>query len=145
MPMQRRTLSAGGQQYATAGIFVGPMGPTEQITVDLSDLTYADSSGGEVDGDGYLIPGTPLKADGSLADGTQGEYIYGVVIEPVYVGASNIDDDTDLDGLTDIQVAVCRAGLVNRDIVEDNLGRALSANEIAAFAAAGSNLMLTAT
>ena len=143
MPMQTRTLSDGGVGYGNP--FLGPVDHTEQITVDLSDLTYADASGGEVDAKGYLIPGTPLKSDGTLLDGTVGEAVYGVVVEAVNVGVAVVAADTDLDALTDIQVAVARIGVVQRDIVEDNLGRVLSANEIAGFAAAGSLLTLTQT
>lgn len=144
LPMQRTTLSAGGLNYATTGLFPSGYQTVEQITVDLSTMTYS-SGNGEVDAEGYLKPGVPLKSDGTLADGTTDEYIYGVTIEPVYVGSDPIDADADLDGLADIQVAVARSGLVNRDVAEDNLGRAYTANEIAAFAAAGSNLMLTTT
>lgn len=144
MPFQRETVSAGGTNYGYP--FVDGPRDVEQITVDLSTMTYADNSGGEVDYDGYLIPGTPLNQYGDLCAGSvTDEYVYGVVTAPVYVGSDPIDADTDLDSLTDIQVAVARAGLVNRDVVEDNLGRALSAAEIAAFAAAGSNLALTST
>lgn len=71
------------------------------------------------------------------------EYVYGVVLEPVKVAAGNTS--TLLDAATDIDVAVVRGGLVNRDVAEDNLGRALTATEIAAFQAAGSLLRLTQT
>lgn len=145
MPLRTTSVATAGTQYATQGLFVGPVDHTHSLLVDLSDLTYADESGGEVDADGYLIPGTPLKKDGTLADGTTDEFIFGVVVEPVNVGVGFVDADTDLDALTDIHVAVATVGQVNRDIVEDNLGRALSANEIAAFDAAGSKLVLLPT
>lgn len=144
MPFKREQKSAGGTQYGFP--FIDGPRDVEQITVDLSTLTYADGSGGEVDGDGYIIPGTPLNQYGDLIGGTvTDEYVYGVVIAPVYVGSDPIDADADLDSLTDIQVAVARAGLVNRDVVEDNLGRAINANEVTAFAAAGSGLALSST
>lgn len=144
MPMHRETVSAGGLQYGN--IFVDGPRDVEQITVDLSVMTYADESGGEVDADGFLIPGTPLNKYGDLCAGSvTDEFVYGVVIEATYVGSSPIAADTDLDSLTDIQVAVARSGLVNRDIIEDNLGRALNANELAAFVAAGSRLAITNT
>lgn len=144
MPFKREVVTAGGAQYGYP--FVDGPRDVEQITVDLSTLTFADESGGEVDGDGYLIPGTPLNQNGDLCTGSPtDEYVYGVVTAPAYVGSDPIDADADLDGLTDIQVAVARSGLINRDIVEDNLGRALSASELAAFVAAGSHLSLTRT
>jgi len=144
MPFKREQVTAGGTQYGYP--FVDGPRDVEQITVDLSTLTFADGSGGEVDGDGYIIPGTPLNQYGDLCGGSvTDEFVYGVVTAPVYVGSNPIDADADLDVLTDIQCAVARSGLVNRDIVEDNLGRALNANEIAAFNAAGSELMITST
>jgi hypothetical protein len=42
-------------------------------------------------------------------------------------------------------VAICIAGVVNRDIIEDNLGRSLTAAELASFDAAGSHISLTTT
>lgn len=138
MPFRRQQVTPGGLGYGNPWVD-GPR-DVEQITVDLSDLTTA-----EVDAKGYLKPGVLLKADGTLADAAAGEFIYGATIEPVYVGADPIGADADLDALTDIQVAVGRSGLLNRDIVEDNLGRALTAAELAAITAAGSRLAITAT
>lgn len=78
-------------------------------------------------------------------DASAAQYVYGVVIAPVYVGATGIVADAGLDSLADFPCAVARGGLVNRDVVEDNLGRALTAAELAAFMAPGCNLRLTAT
>jgi hypothetical protein len=211
MPMTFETVSAGGSQYATLGLFLGPVHHTEPVRLDVSGLTTD-----EVDTDGYLKPGTPFKKDGTLvarhpglvqkviAGGVAGNhtvsgigagdrivsvvhdttagalvdltsefsvtaantinnaagtdtssdflvvtyepvdaYVYGVSMEPVKVATGNTS--ALLNAATDIDVALARFGIVNRDIAEDNLGRAYTANEIAAFAAAGSGLALTTT
>ena len=142
MPFSVNTLRAAGTSYGA--VFVDGPRDVEQITVDVSTLTFADGSGGEVDADGYVIPGTPLKVGGVLADGTADEVIYGVVIEATKVpGVNAVAADADLDAVADFPIAVARGGLLNRDMVEDHLGRALTAAEIAAFA--GSGLLLTAS
>lgn len=144
MPFSVRTVRSAGTGYGA--VFVDGPRDVEQITVDMSDLTYADGSGGEVDADGYIIPGVLLKSDGTLADATPGEYIYGVVIEATKVpGLTTVAADATVQAASDFQVAVARGGLLNRDMVEDNLGRALTANELAALAAAGSGLRITKT
>ncbi len=144
MPFTSTVRRAAATGYGSP--FVDGPHDVEQITVDMSDLTYADASGGEVDADGYIIPGVLLKADGTLADGTASEYIYGVVIEPVKVpGLTTVAADATVQAASDFQLAVARGGLLNRDMIEDNLGRALTANELAALTAAGSGLRVTAT
>lgn len=147
MPITSTVRRAAATGYGSP--FIDGPRDVEEAKVDISGMTYADGSGGEVDADGYLIPGVPLKLSGGLlvlCDGTSGESVYGVVVAPVKVpGVTRVAADADLDALTDFPVAVARGGLVNRDMGEDNMGRAYSANEIAAFAAAGSRLALSAT
>ena len=126
--------TAGG--LAHAPVFVGGPSHTDVVKVDISDLsTY------EVDLDGYLKPGVPFAKDGNLVG--NGVPVYGVTIEPIKITTTNTD--AILDAETDCFVAVGTHGVVNRDIIEDNLGRALTADEIAGFALAGSNLHLTRT
>lgn len=67
--------------------------------------------------------------------------IYGVTIEPTRLG---IADNTDANRVGTFAVAVAVSGLVNRDVVEDILGRVLTAAEITAFADS-SGLQLTNT
>lgn len=142
MPISVTTVRAAGTAYGA--VFVDGPRDVEQITVDMSVLTYADASGGEVDADGYLIPGVLLKSDGTLADGTTDEAIYGVVIEATKVpGLTTVAADATVQAASDFPVAVARGGLLNRDMIEDNLKRAISANELAAIS--NSNLLLTAT
>lgn len=136
MPIAISTV-ASNQSYGNA--FIGEMGQMDTIKLDVSDLTTA-----EVDSNGYLKPNVPLKSDGTLADGTSGEYIWGVTVEanklPGRTDNSSLSSDT-----SDPLIAVCRDCLLNRDIAEDNLGRALTANELAAIAAAGSHVKVTTT
>ena len=139
MPITSTVRRAASTGYGSP--FVDGPRDVEQITVDMSTLTYADGSGGEVDADGYIIPGTPLQAANSAAPGalvsSTGQYV-GVVIEAVKVpGLTTVAADATVQAATDFQVAVARGGLLNRDMVEDNLGRALSANELAALELSG--------
>lgn len=125
------TTTAGGDVYESP--FVGPVDFVTVVLVDLSTL-----STDEVDADGVLKPGVLLKDNGALADATAGEFIYGAVAEATKVA----DDNSNLAGETDVEVAVCTIGQVNRAILEDVLGRALTANEVSAIKAAGSGLVL---
>jgi hypothetical protein len=117
--------------------FVGPGAEyTDVVLVDISDL-----GSDEVDEFGYIKPGLPLKKDGNLIG--SGDPVYGVTLEAIKIATGNTD--AILDAATDCHVAVGTHGIVNRDIAEDNLGRAYTADEIAAFAIAGSHLHLTRT
>jgi len=135
MPLRAKSLASGGDVYGYP--FVGPINHTGTVRVDVSALTSD-----EIDENGYLVPGVPLKVDGTLVSGT-GEVIYGVVIEAIKVAEGNAAGD--IAAGVDQDVALALIGVVNRDIVEDNLGRVLSADEIAAFAAAGSSMRLLPT
>ena len=130
------TTRAGRTVYGNP--FVGPVNHTVAIRLDVSDLTAV-----EIDADGYLKPGVLLKEDGTIIDATAGEFAYGAVVEAVKVAASNVA--ADIAAATDIDVTVAVIALLNRDILEDILGRALSAAELAAIRAAGSRLAITPT
>lgn len=132
MPL-KITNTSGGMGHAP--VFVGEIGGTDVVKVDISDL-----SSYEVDSDGYLKPGVPFMKDGNPV-GSSG-VVWGVTIEPIKITTGNTD--TILDAETDCFVTV-GFGLCNRDVMEDNLGRALTADEIAGFDLAGSNCRLTRT
>lgn len=125
------TTHAGANAYANP--FKSIAG-TAQLKIDVSTLTTD-----EVDAYGYLKPGVPFYTDGDLV--ATGEYVYGCSINPIKLTA---DDNTTLGTDPDIIITV-GFGILNRDIVIDNLGRALTADELAAFVAAGSNCHLTTT
>lgn len=135
MPMSI-TNTAGGNSYGNP--FVGPIDHPDHLRIDVSALTTD-----EVDTYGNLKPGVPFTKTGLPV--TTGLFVYGVTIEAVKI-VPNAPTNTSLGLVTvDPLVAVATIGLVNRDIVEDNLGRALTAFEIAGFDLAGSKLALTST
>ncbi|HEY0659600.1 MAG TPA: hypothetical protein VGD05_14085 [Pyrinomonadaceae bacterium] len=106
------------------------------VKVDVSALTTA-----EVDIDGYLKAGVPLAIDGLLIGASNTKRV-GVTPNEVKIA----DTNTGLAGITaDPFVAVAFSGTVNRDSMEDNLGRALTANEIAGLNGVGSSIKLSLT
>ena len=88
-----------------------------------------------VDADGVLKPGTPLKADGTLAGDAVDETAERVL--PFAVGIAEGSTDALLDAAPNGDVAANTRGDIVRSHVEGNLGRVLTANELAAFAASG--------
>lgn len=66
--------------------------------------------------------------------------LYGVTVESTKLVASNSDTDR----VGKFQIAVAVIGMVNRDLVEDILGRALTAQELSGFAVS-SGLKITNT
>lgn len=116
MPMGVTNTAAAGVAYAD--IRVGEC-QVHQVKLDVSGLTDAD------DANGSLPVGLPITTAGiPVASGT--DVIAGLVgPEPVKLGAA--------DHFGNIFIS----GSFNRDMIEDNLGRALSANELAAIALVG--------
>ena len=130
--------TAGTTTYGP--VFIGSVLGLQQVVVDISELTTK-----EVDADGFLVPGVAFKKDGTLADGTGGEFIYAVNPEPQKI-INYVPTDVLLAADTaTIPVGMGTIGEVNRDVAEDNMGRAYTANELAAFDAAGSMIRLTNT
>jgi len=137
MPASVKTVLAANTRYGWP--FQGRVEYTAQITLDISDFSST-----WVDSDGFVKPGTPVRENGSPISAAS-QYVYGVIAEPVrigYDGTSYGNTDAILDAATDIQVAVVTHGQVVKGIVEDNIGRALNDNEVKAFAASGSHLLL---
>lgn len=120
MPMSF-TSTAGGTGYVD--IRVGNAHNQHQSPIDVSELTSAD------DADGYLPPGLPLLSDGSPVDGADQTAVYIVGPEAVKLGSVDHFGNAFLDGA------------FNRDAIEDNLGRSLSANELTALANGGFTLV----
>lgn len=104
------------------------------VVVDVSALTTTF-----VDSNGYLKPGTIVKADGTLITGAD-QLAFGMVRHPIKVAAGN--DSTSLNAATDIPVPVVTHGIVNQTLVADLLGRVLSANELAALVLGGRNIVV---
>lgn len=128
------TSTSGGTAYASP--FVGRIDHFVTIEVDASALTSR-----EVDADGYLKPGVTFNLATGLLPTAAGQKV-GVVHEPIKLGASLAA----VQAITnDPPVALGVIGVLNRDIMEDNMGSAVSANEIAALDGAGSRLVLGLT
>lgn len=142
MPMEYRPTATGGTGYTDP--FVGRPGPAANLLVDVSTLAYHDGTG-EVDAQGYLKPGVALTAAGATCAATAAAF--GVVPEATKLNLATIPPtDASLANETDQFVGVFTSGLLNRDIIEDNLGRALTATEINSLGAtAGSRFTLTST
>lgn len=109
-------------------------GHVTSVVVDVSALTSTF-----VDSDGFLKPGTILKADGTLITGAS-QTALGMVRHPIKVAAGNASGQ--LNAATDIPVPVVTSGIINQTLVADLLGRVLSANELAALVAGGSNIVV---
>lgn len=106
------TNTAGGTGYVDIRVGTG-----HQIHQTLLDATALAASR---DADGYLPPGLPISAAGGLV--TTGT-AYGVLgPEPVKLGSANVFGNCFL------------LGTLNRDAMEDNLGRPLTAAEITGIA-----------
>lgn len=132
MPLSVTKTLQGGFDYGSP--FIGPVDYRLGINVLLSGMTTA-----EVDINGILKPGVPLRRDGTLVSGAA-QVIFGCVVEATKVATTNTVGALAAAGTKEI--AVVWLGGVSRDILEDILGRVVSANEIAAFAAAGSLMKL---
>jgi hypothetical protein len=128
------TKTAGGTDYGNP--FIGPIDYTDGVNVVIANLTTR-----EVDSNGVLKPGVPFRSTGALVSGTS-QVIYGCVAEATKVAAGN--DATSLTAAGTQQISLVIRGALNSDMMTDILGSALTANEIAAFAAAGSHIILIA-
>ncbi len=137
MPLRVKK-TAGTTTYGPP--FIGEILAMEQVLVDVSELTTD-----EVDADGWLKPGVPFKQDGTLADGSG--CIYAVNPEPQDLQLATVPPtNTTLSNDTKtFPLGMGTMGTVNRDIIEDNLGRSLTGNEITAFATAPCKINLTLT
>lgn len=110
----------------------------EAVTGLETDLTseFTISDDDEIDN----AAGTDTSADTLKITYEAKEAIFGVTVEPVKIAASNAA--ADLTAGANVDVAVATICTVNRAIIEDELGRVLTANEILAYDAAGSGCKL---
>lgn len=136
MPMSVSS-TPGGEVHPTP--FVGPVEHSVAVLLDVSTLTID-----EVDQYGYIKPGVLIQINGDKITGVS-QVAYGTVIEAAKVAPAG-SDTAALGAITDdVEVAVGLFVLINRDILEDSLGRALSADELSAVDAAGSHVAITPT
>lgn len=115
--------------------FIGPIHHTAQIAINVTTLTSA-----EIDADGYLKPGVPFQANGTLITAAA-QVVFGVSIEPIQVAAGNTAPQIAAAD-SSFQIALATIAQINRAAAEDILGRAYTANEVAGFALAGSLIKL---
>lgn len=131
-PIQVRDLGSPGKIYLNP--WRGKIDHTAQIAVDITALTDD-----EVDAQGYLKPGVPLTQAGTLVGA--GDVVFACTIEPLNVLNLNplapVAFATALAAAGTQQMGVGTIGQVNRAIIEANLERVLTADELAGFAAAG--------
>lgn len=134
MPMRITPESGGGTIQPNP--FIGPINHTVSLRIDVSAL-----DDDLVDQYGYLKAGAIIRSNGAPISGAS-QVAYGAVVEATKVAANN---GAALATAPDIDVAVALFVLINRDVLEDSLGRVLSANELAAIDAAGSHVAVTPT
>jgi hypothetical protein len=128
MPIKVRT-TAGATAYGD--IRAGAYNNVRQLKLDISNLFAA------VDAQGYLPVGLPIEADGTTVDADLGTLVGGGLLGPEAVGPFPADTEAD------VFANVITSGQVNQDMIEDNLGRALTAFELTALAAAKGITLVT--
>lgn len=112
MPISAGSTAALGRTYAD--IRVGEC-QVHQVKLDVSALTGVD------DADGVLAPGLPILVTGVSVTGTT-DVVYGIIgPEPVKLQSADHFGNCFI------------SGAFNKDMIEDNLGRALDANELASL------------
>jgi hypothetical protein len=94
-----------------------------QVKVDVSALSNT-----QVDADGYLKRGTVLTINGVVPPAATAHRT-GIVIEDVKLGETYAEAIA----ATDPFIALGMDGVANRDVMEDNLERALTTDEIDAL------------
>lgn len=134
MPL-KVTEVAGGTVHPNP--FIGPILMTVPVLLDVSSLDTE-----EVDQNGWIKPGVILRQNGAVISGAS-QIAYGCVAEAVKIAADNAP--ATLAAAADVSIPVAVWCVLNRDIMEDSLGRALSANELAAVDIAGSHVAITNT
>lgn len=137
MPITIESTASEANTYGKP--FVGPGAEyTDVVQLDISGFTLK-----EIDVYGYLKPGVPLSKAGILVGSSVP--VYGVTLESIKIVSYTVTDALLAADTGTVQVAVGTHGIVNRDIIEDNLGRALTSDEVLGFALAGSHIHLTRT
>lgn len=131
----------------------GDFAPTETITILMTDATHFSVSGSKsgligtgVAGTGFTSPvinltltagGTAMVAGDSFTiAATQGasDVLYGVTIEAIKLVA----DNTSGNRTGTFTIGVATGGLVNRNLIENILGRTLTDQEVIGFSGGGS-------
>ncbi len=142
------TRRPGMHQIIVAGGVAGALTATGVKTTDRL-VTVANLVGGA-----DLIGETTITADDQITTTTtdtssdfllvtffvEDQYVFGVTIGAQVVADGNTS--ALLDAAGNIDIALARICLAQRAVIEDNLGRALTANEVLGFRAEGSQCAL---
>ena len=131
-PIRVRDTGTPGKIYSNP--WRGKVDHTAQIAIDITALTSD-----EVDATGFLKPGVPFTQAGALVGA--GDVVFGCTIEPLDVlnllPFSTVTWAAALAAAGVQQIALGTIGQINRAIIEANLERVLTADEIAGFGKAG--------
>ena len=136
MPITRKAPTTGGQYIPPP--FVGPVDHRVAVPLNLTTLVPTD-----LDANGYLKPMLPLRRTGPAAYAkisAPAQVIKGVTMDYVKVADNNLAGTIAALGTIDVVIAFLCA--INRAAAEDILERAYSADELAAFEAAGCRVEL---
>lgn len=131
-PLSKRTLMTADTLLPAPFIDMG----TQRAAVRLAAGAFTVDT---VDAQGFLKAGTPLTRAGVLP-GVAPAFVYGSVPEAIKVADGN--SAPQLAAAVIQTIGVTLDATVNRAALEDTLGRALSADELAAYDRAGSNTKL---
>ncbi len=135
MPITVQPVAPVGLAYPVP--FLGDTDATLAIDINLTELTAA-----ELDANGVLKPGIPLRKDGHLL-ANAGDVVYGVTYEALKVAPSNSATDVAAAGTNGVvQAAVVIRGALKQHVAEDVLGRPFTALELAGFTQPGCHVAL---
>ncbi len=127
--------TTGTTRLAYRTPFNGQAPHVNHLTIDPVDFDGVDWC----DENGYLIPGTPLQADATPATGN-GEDAAFIVPYPVKIATGNTT--AILTAAADQQIGVATRGDLLQATIEANIGRVLTADELANIAATGRFVIL---
>lgn len=102
--------------------------PKSGIPVRIDPSSFKGSA--FCDANGFLVPGTPLQAGGTLATAAASPAAY---VMPYAVQIAESNSDADLDAAPNGDVTARTNGDVIEKHVAGNIGRVLTANEKAAY------------
>jgi hypothetical protein len=104
------------------GVLANAVVATPYVDAEIGGFTINDGATDFIVGDEFtIVVASPA--------------VFGVTIEPLQLAASNSQADLDAAGTP--WIAVGTIGQVNKNVMEDNLGAALTAAEVAGFSEAG--------
>lgn len=133
--MRIETTQAAGEGYASA--FIGPVDHRRNINVDVTALPADTGSGGALDADGVLKPNYPLQDTGAPISAPGQRAV--VTVEARKLLKDNVAATIAAGGTR--MIGCADRGQVNRKIMEDTMGRALTADEISALDAGNFSLV----